>query len=162
MNTTNTTEADALRILADGEVVQPGNVMQWAPGQKWALVEKRGPFAPLPVQTLRVRHGQPGMRFAELPAKPAGAARFAATAEAPTGARLVLIGCWQDLAAYYLGDDGAVWSWSACTHGWSNTGNAETFKARQTGKRPGCTVRGTFWGFALIGETPAEVAAATA
>lgn len=56
-----------------------------------------------------------------------------------------LIGCWIDLAAYYLGADGNVWSWSACTHGWSNCGDAETFRARQAGERPGVTVRGVFW-----------------
>lgn len=46
------------------------------------------------------------------------------------GRRMVLVGQWQDLAAYYQADDGTAWSFSACTGGWSNCGDYSEFVAR--------------------------------
>lgn len=46
------------------------------------------------------------------------------------GIKLTLAGQWQDLAAYYRGDDGSAWIYSACTRGWSNAGSYEDFIAR--------------------------------
>ena len=43
--------------------------------------------------------------------------RFAKTYETAKGVKLKLIGEWQDLAAYYEGEDGNAWSFSACVPG---------------------------------------------
>lgn len=42
---------------------------------------------------------------------------------------MILIGQWQDLAAYYEGSDGNAWSYQS---GWSNQGNIEAFLRRVT------------------------------
>lgn len=53
--------------------------------------------------------------------------RFAPCAH-HNGAELTLIGDWQDLAAYYLGPDGAVWCLSVATGRFSNCGDVAAFR----------------------------------
>lgn len=46
------------------------------------------------------------------------------------GINMTLVGQWQDLAAYYRGDNGSAWIYNHCTRGWSNAGSYEEFLAR--------------------------------
>lgn len=53
------------------------------------------------------------------------------------GINLTLAGQWQDLAAYYRGDDGSAWTFSTCTNSWSNEGDWESFMAHFSTRRRG-------------------------
>lgn len=46
------------------------------------------------------------------------------------GINLTLVGQWQDLAAYYRGDNGSAWIYNHCTRGWTNAGTYAEFIER--------------------------------
>lgn len=54
------------------------------------------------------------------------------------GIQMTLAGQWQDMAAYYRGDDGSAWTYNQCTRSWSNCGDyaefVATFDQRRRGK----------------------------
>ena len=62
--------------------------------------------------------------------------QFSATHERD-GVHLTLVGQWQDIAAYYRGDDGNAWIYNHCTRGWSNGGDYAEFVRTFTGRRRG-------------------------
>lgn len=55
------------RLLDANEVVTPDHLVRWSttPRDAWTTISPRSPFVGLPVATLRVRHGQPDLQFAE-------------------------------------------------------------------------------------------------
>lgn len=65
--------------------------------------------------------------------------RFAKTHETRKGVKLRLIGQWKDLAAYYEGEDGNAYSFSACIvgAGFVNCGPVAEFRATFNGKYRG-------------------------
>jgi len=69
-------EKEPGRILAASEVVCSGHWFKWSDKVRdnWEAVPSGSPFIGLPVETLRVRHGQPSLRFAEPETKAEGSA----------------------------------------------------------------------------------------
>lgn len=55
------------------------------------------------------------------------------------GIDMVLIGQWQDLAAYYAGSDGNAWCWQGR---WSNEGPLPEFRATFNQRRRGQLTEG--------------------
>lgn len=69
MNSSNDSSAAVAPVgyalVSDNSVPSPGAIFLWREGENWQA-RKGGPsFGALPVATLRHRHGQPAMQFAE-------------------------------------------------------------------------------------------------
>jgi hypothetical protein len=59
------------RVLPPSEVVCAGDLVLWStsPRDAWTDIVPKSPFCGMPVETLRVRHGQPELSFATKRAK---------------------------------------------------------------------------------------------
>jgi hypothetical protein len=62
-----------------------------------------------------------------------------------SGIKMKLVGCWDDLAAYYSGSDGNAWCWSACTNSWANDGPIERFLETFNHRRRGRNGQRRLW-----------------